>query len=75
MKNRLLALFNKRTIRTIVQLVVGFAAGAPVVLGLLPDQSPSAQVAEVLAVCAAITRVWNLLEDRGLIPAWLKNEE
>ena len=74
--HKLVLVFNKRTIRTVVQLVVGFAIGAPIVLGLLPaDQATSAQIAEILAVCAGITRAWNLLEDRGLIPAWLKDDD
>lgn len=73
--NKLVLAFNKRTIRTVVQLALGFAIGAPLVLGLLPsDQATSAQVVEILAVCAFITRAWNLLEDNGLIPAWLKDD-
>lgn len=76
MRKTLILIFNKRTIRTIVQLVLGFAIGAPVVLGLLPaDQASSAQVVEILAICAGITRAWNLLEDRGVIPAWLKDDD
>lgn len=73
--NKLVLALNKRTIRTVVQLALGFAIGAPLVLGLLPaDQATSAQVVEILAVCAFITRAWNLLEDNGLIPAWLKDD-
>ena len=74
--HKLVLVFNKRTIRTVVQLVLGFAIGAPIVLGLLPtDQATSAQVVEILVICAGITRAWNLLEDRGLIPAWLKDDD
>lgn len=74
--HKLVLVFNKRTIRTVVQLVLGFAVGAPIVLGLLPaDQATSAQVVEILAICAGITRAWNLLEDRGLVPAWLKDDD
>lgn len=66
---------TKRTVRTVVQMLLGFITAVPVLLLLVPDGTPMpAQVAGVLAWCAAITKGWNVLEDAGVIPAWLKTE-
>lgn len=65
---------TKRTVRTFVQFVVSAAAVLPAVVLLLPpgDRRVAAALAAVVVVATTITKVWNLLEDRGVIPPWLK---
>jgi hypothetical protein len=63
---------NRRTIRTAVQWVLGFAAALPGIVAAagLPEALP--WVATGLAVAAAITRVMALPSVDALLPAWLR---
>ena len=65
---------TKRTIRTLVQLIISAAAVLPAVVLLMPagDERIAAALAFLVVVATTVTKVWNLLEDRGIIPVWLK---
>ncbi|MCC7045038.1 MAG: hypothetical protein IT183_14330 [Acidobacteria bacterium] len=72
---------TRRTIRTAYQTTVALLTAVPVllviVLGALPEGSDLAvQVgaifASIVAGVAAVTKILTVLEDRGIIPAWLK---
>lgn len=62
----------RRTIRTLLQTVLGLAAALPVLVHTtgLPSALPGLGVA--LAVAAAITRIMALPAVDALLPAWLK---
>lgn len=62
----------RRTLRTILQLVLGLAAGLPVLVHTagLPSTLPGLGAA--LAVAAAITRIMAMPSVDNLLPGWLK---
>lgn len=66
---------ERRTIRTVFQLVVGLAAGLPLLVHTagLPDTLPGLGTA--LAVAAAVTRVMALPAVEGWLPSWLRKAE
>lgn len=64
---------TRRTLRTLFQLIVGLAAGLP----MLVDASGLEQtggVAVALTVAAAVTRVMSLPVVENLLPSWLKKD-
>lgn len=79
-----LAESTKRTLRTIYQGIVAFLASAatvlPVVMNMLPTNASWASTvaavgAGVLAVLVIVTKILTALEDRGLIPGWLRTKD
>lgn len=64
----------RRTARTVLQLVLGLAAGLPALVHTagLPSALPGLGVA--LAVAAAITRVMALPVVDQLLPSWLRTQ-
>lgn len=63
---------TRRTIRTVVQLLLGLAAGLPLLVNTagLPATLPGLGTA--LAVAAAVTRVMALPLVEGWLPAWIR---
>ena len=63
---------TRRTVRTIVQLLLGLAAGLPLLVNTagLPATLPGLGTA--LAVAAAVTRVMALPMVENWLPAWLR---
>jgi hypothetical protein len=63
---------TKRTLRTVLQLVVGLAAALPLIVGAsgLPETMPGLGVA--LGVAAGVTRVLALPAVNDLLPSWLR---
>lgn len=65
---------TKRTIRTVAQMLVSLLVAIPVIVFALPaDVQAEPVVLAVLAWVAVVTKVWNALEDAGVIPAWLRD--
>jgi hypothetical protein len=74
---------TRRTIRTVYQTTVALLTIVPVLLVVVLDALPegsdlkvkvAAIGASILAGVAAVTKILTALEDRGIIPAWLKAE-
>jgi len=74
---------TRRSLRTLYQGIVALLTIVPVLLSIvLPLLPPGTDLtvkvgaiaASVLAGLAVVTKVINALEDRGLIPAWLKGD-
>jgi len=64
---------TRRALRTIYQFILACVGIIPVLTELLPKDSPLvAQLLVVLGFLVAAVKVLNELEDRGIIPAWLK---
>jgi hypothetical protein len=64
---------TRRAARTVYQLVISLIAVIPVLAGLGVAWEPAARVIAALIGFGAIaTKLINALEDKGLIPAWLK---
>jgi hypothetical protein len=64
---------TRRALRTAYQFLVACIGIVPILALALPQSSPlAAKLAVVLGFLAVATKVVNALEDRGLIPAWLK---
>jgi len=63
---------TRRTIRTAVQVLLGLAAGLPLLVDTagLPATLPG--VGTALAVAAAVTRVMALPTVESWLPAWLR---
>lgn len=67
---------TRRALRTAYQFLVACIGIVPVLMTVVPASSPlAARLAVVLGFLAAVTKVINALEDRGLIPAWLKTAQ
>lgn len=66
---------TKRSLRTAYQAVLALIVIIPVIVQVMPNQAgPIAVVAATLvAAVTAATKVINALEDKGAIPAWLRN--
>lgn len=66
---------TRRTIRTVFQLVVGLAAGLPLLVHTagLPDTLPGLGTA--LTVAAGVTRVMALPQVEDRLPSWLRRAE
>lgn len=66
---------TKRTIRTAYQGLVALFTVVPIFIALLPADAPLAvQLASVIVAVTGVTKLINKLEDAGVIPAWLKDE-
>ena len=65
---------TKRTVRTVLQTVIGLAAALPLIVSAsgVPESLPGLGVA--LAVAAGVTRVMALPAVNDLLPAWLRVE-
>lgn len=74
---------TRRALRTLYQATLGCLIVVPLLAAAaaaLPDDFPGkGNIVAVLAACAVATagvaKVMNDLEDRGLIPAWLKGTD
>lgn len=68
---------TKRTIRTAYASAVAFLLAVPVMVGLLPidliDGPVEAKIAAFAAWVVFVNKAINTLEDRGVIPAWLRD--
>jgi hypothetical protein len=67
---------TKRSLRTLVQGIIAAAVAAPAIFALLPttDANVLKIEASVVAGAAIVSKLYNLLEERGLLPAWLKGD-
>lgn len=64
---------TRRALRTAYQFVFALIGILPTFALLLPSDSPLvAQIGVVLGWLIVVTKFLNSLEDRGVIPAWLK---
>lgn len=64
---------TKRALRTVYQGVVALVTLVPLVVAVLPSDSPLAvQLAAAVGAVAVVSKVINVLEDNGFLPAWLK---
>lgn len=65
---------TKRALRTAYQGVVALVTIVPLVIAVLPGDSPLAvQLAVVVGAVGVVSKVMNVLEDSGYLPAWLKD--
>lgn len=64
----------RRTIRTVVQTVLGLAAGLPLIIDAAGIPQTAAGVGVALAVAGGLTRVMALPVVENLLPAWLRTE-
>ncbi|WP_411129922.1 hypothetical protein [Streptomyces sp. x-19] len=62
----------RRTIRTVVQTVLGLAAGLPLIIDAAGIPQTAAGVGVALAVAGGLTRVMALPVVENLLPAWLR---
>ncbi|MGA5268037.1 hypothetical protein [Streptomyces lydicamycinicus] len=65
---------TRRTIRTVVQTVLGLAAGLPLIIDAAGIPQTAAGVGVALAVAGGLTRVMALPVVENLLPAWLRAE-
>lgn len=65
---------TRRTIRTVVQTVLGLAAGLPLIIDAAGIPQTAAGVGLALAVAGGLTRVMALPVVENLLPAWLRAE-
>lgn len=66
---------TKRALRTAYQVVVALIVVAPLLATVLADTPMAAQIGTFAAAVAVVSKVVNALEERGVIPAWLKGDE
>ena len=64
----------RRTIRTVVQTVLGLVAGLPLIIDAAGIPQTAAGVGVALAVAGGLTRVMALPVVENLLPAWLRAE-
>ncbi|MFF3178111.1 hypothetical protein ACFVQ0_36450 [Streptomyces sp. NPDC057900] len=64
----------RRTVRTVVQTVLGLAAGLPLIIDAAGIPQTAAGVGVALAVAGGLTRVMALPVVEGLLPSWLRAE-
>ena len=73
MKKITLSDSTRRALRTAYQFLVACIGIIPVLVLAVPSDSPlAAKLAVVLGFITVATKVVNYLEDKALIPAWLK---
>ncbi|WP_439676011.1 hypothetical protein [Embleya sp. MST-111070] len=65
---------TRRTIRTVVQAVLGLAAGLPLIITASGIPETAAGVGVILAVAAGVTRVMALPVVQQLMPSWLRTD-
>ncbi|MER5934139.1 hypothetical protein [Streptomyces sp. NPDC002054] len=63
---------SRRTVRTIVQTVLAFAAGLPLIINAAGIPQTAAGVGLALAVAGGVTRVMALPVVEALLPRWLR---
>jgi hypothetical protein len=68
---------TRRSIRTLYQGLIALVIAVPSLAAILPTPTPriAAIVATTVALAAVVVKVVNVLEDAGLIPAWLKGSD
>lgn len=66
---------SRRIARTIVQAVVGLAAGLPLIVAVSGVPGTTAGVGVVLAVAAGFTRVMAMPVVNAALPWWLRAED
>ncbi|MEV4437474.1 hypothetical protein AB0K09_00405 [Streptomyces sp. NPDC049577] len=66
---------SRRTVRTVVQALVGLAAALPVLLPTLGVPKTAAGYGVVLAVAAGVTRAMSSPVLQRFLPAWLRTEQ
>lgn len=65
---------TKRALRTAYQGAIALVTLVPALLAVLPADSPLAvKLGGAVASVAVVSKVLNVLEERGLIPAWMKS--
>lgn len=64
---------TRRTIRTVVQTVLGLAAALPLIINAAGIPRTAAGVGIALAVAAGATRVMQLDSVQRLLPRWLRS--
>ncbi|MGW1277962.1 hypothetical protein ACWD4V_13560 [Streptomyces tsukubensis] len=64
----------RRTVRTVVQTVLGLAAGLPLIIDAAGIPQTAAGIGVALAVAGGLTRVMALPVVEGLLPSWLRAE-
>lgn len=65
---------TKRTLRTALQIVFALVVAVPVAVAFLPTGTPvAAAMAAFGAYLTLFVKVYTALEDRGLIPAFLRD--
>ncbi|MEV0440951.1 hypothetical protein AB0I84_05555 [Streptomyces spectabilis] len=64
----------RRTLRTVVQTVLGLAAGLPLIIDAAGIPQTAAGVGIALAVAGGLTRVMALPVVESLLPSWLRAE-
>jgi hypothetical protein len=65
---------NRRTIRTVAQIVAALIVAIPVIILALPSDVQAAPVVVAVGVwVGVVTKAWTALEDAGVIPAFLRN--
>lgn len=62
----------RRTLRTIVQTVIGLAAATPLIIDAAGIPRTAAGIGLALAVAAGLTRVMALDAVQTLLPKWLR---
>jgi hypothetical protein len=60
---------TKRTIRTAIQVVLALGTALPTYLA---GADYAVLAGQVTVVAAAISKVWGLLEEVGILPPWLR---
>ncbi|MEV6395601.1 hypothetical protein AB0M39_12615 [Streptomyces sp. NPDC051907] len=63
---------TRRTLRTVVQTVLGLAAGLPLIIDAAGIPQTASGVALALAVASGATRVMALPVVEALLPRWLR---
>ncbi|MFL6138777.1 MAG: hypothetical protein ACJ74O_13390 [Frankiaceae bacterium] len=65
---------TRRAIRTGIHATLGLAAAVPVSVAALhlPAGQAVVTAGTVVAVATGVSKAWNALEERGLVPPWLK---
>lgn len=66
---------DKRAARTGYQALIGVLTFVPIALEAFPGISTTAAAITLSAWIVVISKSINALEDAGVIPAWLKDEE
>ncbi|MGY5129206.1 hypothetical protein [Streptomyces nigrescens] len=64
---------DRRTVRTIVQTVLGLAAAFPLIVDTVGIPHTTAGIGVALAVVMAVTRVMQLDQVQKLMPRWLRS--
>jgi len=67
---------TKRALRTLLQGVLALAVIAPVLVTVAPQSTALAAVASsVVAATALVSKVYNTLESKGVLPEFLKGAD